>query len=683
MKKNILKALTILSIILPVFISCSDREETILANSGRTRSGIPINYSNYVAIGDGVTAGLQDNVWYKEAQDNSVAVIFSQKLQDVNLGAVIVNPSVTTQGTGVPDENGEVNRYSKGSWVVGEARILTEAVPSIVGTTADGSGFTNISVIKAKMEDLTKQNYSAENPYFSYFSSSDTASMLGEAKKAIPTFTTISVGKFDLLDYALNKGTNDALVLPSSATLENQVDVVASVFSTQQGGAVIGIDVINDLPYFNHVRNSINLEESTANAINEGIDSLVYGLITHVFDSIQVVTRPKAQDSIAINFLEPIMIDGWGGKLGVSSINACCGYDIPNRPVLPPSKPTYASCTTISTCTPIVDSIAYNIVFNGPYYSLPYEVSGVKTGTLAGRVAAISPSGRSDRNDYIFAEVDKQWVYSFENDSTTAMDSIMATDPLQVMVIEKTFTESIASLLLHFGEREALVNIIANQLFNVVLRNVEGELTPESLDAAIDNSLGEIGITVIDVLRNRKYFPEFVAGDNPLFVIDPSSPTRMRVLETGDKIMLPYANVYVDLRTFIKSIVSNGGLPGDFDPSNLLNLFPTIDQVYFYTTQQEVAEANRAYNLALSNAANSNRWAFVNVESISTKLITGYKQDGVTYTNEYRSGNFYSMDGHSYTSAANAIIVNEMIETLNTLYSSTIPKVTVKDYPGN
>ncbi|WP_281615430.1 hypothetical protein [Flammeovirga sp. SubArs3] len=690
MRYSLRSTIIILSTII-LSISCATKDENEnITDSGTTRIGTPISYSRFVALGDGVTAGLQDNVWYKEAQDNSVAGIFSQVISQNNLGPEIINPKVTTQGTGIPAEDStEAIRYSKGSWIMGEARILSENVPSIIGTTASGEGFTNISVIGAKFNDFTIPSYKTENPYFAYFSPSDTASMFGTVVNLDPTFTLISAGRRDILDYAIHKYTDQDLELPDASQLGIQLENMALPLSDQKGGAMIGIDFINEIPFFNHMRNSLELTEETATALNNGIDEIASGAIVFLLDSIRSsVTQPVAEEYLRDEFILPILVNGWDGELGIAAINTCNGYDMTepgiNKEQLPlkPSVDDYPS-----SCSYIQDTLAYNLVYNKTFYTTNWgrrvSVVTVPLAAPTARTQTALPANQQLIADYIFAGITRDWVTDFEADSASTVNAIMSSDPLEIMVIETAFKMSIDQLLMMFIDNDQVTGLISNQLYKIVLNNVEGTLTPESLEDAIDESIGTIVVALLDVLRGNQYFPEFVAGTNPFIVLDPTSPTRMRQLEVGDKIMLPYANVFADLRSLLTSIILNGGLPADFTVSTLLDLFPTADMVYDVNTQEEVAQAVQEYNLAISSAAKSVNWAYVDVASISTRLLTGYKQDGNTFTTEYRSGNFYSMDGLSYTSSANAIIVNELIDKLNTLYRSTLPKVKTNEYTRN
>lgn len=257
------------------------------------------DFSKYVAVGNSLTAGFSDNALFIAGQEASFpnmlasnfALVgggeFKIPLMADNLGGATIGGSADPNGDGVPD--------------IGNRLILAFAASGPAPTPIAGQGsteitnklsgpFNNMGIPGAKSYELLAPGYGslanlavgAANPYFVRFSSSETASVIGDAAGQGATFFTLWAGANDILLYATGGGTGtdqNGNLDPSSYARNDITDpnVFASVMNSMlqaltAGGAdgvVANLPNVTDIPYFTTVpHNPIPLDEATAAFLN-------------------------------------------------------------------------------------------------------------------------------------------------------------------------------------------------------------------------------------------------------------------------------------------------------------------------------------------------------------------------------------------------------------------------------
>lgn len=96
---------------------------------------------------------------------------------------------------------------------------------------------------------------------------------------------------------------------------------------------------------------------------------------------------------------------------------------------------------------------------------------------------------------------------------------------------------------------------------------------------------------------------------------------------------------------------------------------------------QNVKDATESYNTTIKQIANANGLAFVDANKIMKQLKNGgLTYGGATYTAEFVSGGFFSLDGVHPTTRGNAIMANEFIKAINNTYGANLPEVDVNSY---
>lgn len=247
--------------------------------------------SNYVAVGNSLTAGFADSALYITGQENSYPNImaqqfafagggaFTQPLMNDNLGGLLLNGTQITQ-----------NRFVLSVGASGPSPVVLEGTPTTEITTSATGPFNNMGVPGAKSFHLIAPGYGdvggvasgTANPYFARFATSASATVISDAVSLNPTFFTLWIGNNDILGYATSGGSGvDQLGNTNPATYaSNDITdpmVFAGAYSAQVDaltangakGALINIPDVTSIPFFTTVPlQSIPLDAGTASAIN-------------------------------------------------------------------------------------------------------------------------------------------------------------------------------------------------------------------------------------------------------------------------------------------------------------------------------------------------------------------------------------------------------------------------------
>lgn len=98
-------------------------------------------------------------------------------------------------------------------------------------------------------------------------------------------------------------------------------------------------------------------------------------------------------------------------------------------------------------------------------------------------------------------------------------------------------------------------------------------------------------------------------------------------------------------------------------------------------TREELVSVT-TYNKWLARIAKHNDIPIVDLYKLYKKINSGsyYSFDGVLINPTYPGGNFYSSDGIYPTALGQAVIANEVIQTLNSHYGLQIPNISISDF---
>lgn len=289
--KNTIK---IFALIIAVgLISCDPEFEQAIEDGGFYDSG-SADFSNYVAVGNSLTAGYADGALYITGQENSYPNImaeqfllvdggeFTQPLMDDNLGGLLLN------GTQITDNRLVLAADPMTGDPLGP--VILDGMPTTdIATSATGP-FNNMGVPGAKSFHLVADGYGnaagvpsgAANPYFARFATSDNANVIADAASMSPSFFSLWIGNNDILGYATSGGSgvdqtgnlDPATYGPADITDPNVFAAaysaqVAALTATASGGVLVNLPDVTSIPYFTTVpAQSIPLDAATAAQVN-------------------------------------------------------------------------------------------------------------------------------------------------------------------------------------------------------------------------------------------------------------------------------------------------------------------------------------------------------------------------------------------------------------------------------
>lgn len=270
--KNYIKYLGILAL---GIVSCEPEFENPIEEAGTYSSG-EADFSNYVALGNSLTAGYADNALYITGQENSYPNILAQKFSHVG-GGEFTQPLMADNAGGL---------LLGGNQIAGRRLVLAVGEDGSPGpvtytgqeTTTEvteklSGPYNNMGAPGAKSYHLVAPGYgdvagigTTANPYFARFASSAQTTVLEDALAQNPTFFSLWIGNNDVLGYATSGGvgtdqtgnpdvtsygSNDITDPTAFAGIYSQI--VGALAQNDTEGVLVNIPNVTDVPYFTTV----------------------------------------------------------------------------------------------------------------------------------------------------------------------------------------------------------------------------------------------------------------------------------------------------------------------------------------------------------------------------------------------------------------------------------------------
>ncbi|WP_298541640.1 G-D-S-L family lipolytic protein [uncultured Aquimarina sp.] len=266
--KNNIKYLAILALGL---VACEPEFDNPIDEAGVYSSG-EADFSNFVALGNSLTAGFADNALYITGQENSYPNILSQQFALVG-GGEFTQPLMADNVGGFA---GQTDRFPPRLVLAFDAEgnpgpsLYTGAAPSTDITTNLGVSFNNMGVPGARVYHLGFPGYGALNPYFGRFASEPNATVIGDAVAQNPTFFSLWIGNNDILGYATSGGVGldhnvtgnmdpstyspQGLDITNSGTFDSTYrQLIAALTANGAKGVVLNLPNVTTLPFFTTV----------------------------------------------------------------------------------------------------------------------------------------------------------------------------------------------------------------------------------------------------------------------------------------------------------------------------------------------------------------------------------------------------------------------------------------------
>ncbi len=290
-----MKNIKYLAVLALGLIACEAEVDNPIADGGYYTAG-NVDLSNYVAVGNSLTAGYADGALYTAGQENSYPNMmanrfaltgggsFTQPMVSDNLGGLLMG------GTQIQPTRFVLSGTSQSNL----APIRKAGTPSTDITNVLSGNFNNMGVPGAKSFHLLSDKYgnisefnpnpalNKANPYFIRFASSPSATIIGDAVAQNPTFFSLWIGNNDVLSFATSGGTGvDQTGNPDPSTYgPNDItdpgkfhDIYQTLLGqlTANGakGVVMNLPAVTTIPYFTTIPyNLIPMDAATAGAVN-------------------------------------------------------------------------------------------------------------------------------------------------------------------------------------------------------------------------------------------------------------------------------------------------------------------------------------------------------------------------------------------------------------------------------
>ncbi|PAU92996.1 hypothetical protein CK503_13810 [Aliifodinibius salipaludis] len=269
------------------------------------------DFSNYVAIGNSLTAGFMDGALYNMGQQYSLAALIHGQMQYAGASENFNQPDINSElgfNTSVnqPEGGPILGRYKLDTSIPGPSPTLGgEEITPYNGNTAELNNFGVPGILVGQL--LTPatggpQSDPAFNPFYQRFASAPGSSrILGDAIATQPSFFTLWIGNNDVLGYAISGASNPGL-LTSRSDFNSQYNNVINqlMINTSANGVVVNIPNLLAVPYFQAVNwNVISFDTSdpedqaTVNSLNENFSQ--YNQALDQFASQDVITESEAE----------------------------------------------------------------------------------------------------------------------------------------------------------------------------------------------------------------------------------------------------------------------------------------------------------------------------------------------------------------------------------------------------
>ena len=314
-------------------VSCEPEFENAVTDEGFYDAG-DADFSNYVALGNSLTAGYADGALYMSGQKDSYPNIMAQQFSFVG-GGDFTQPLTSDDLGGL---------LLGGQQILGNRLVLSadengnpfpaplDGMPTTDVVSSETGPFNNMGVPGAKSYHLVTPGYGSvagvangtANPWYARFATSESSTVLADAASLNPSFFSLWIGNNDILGYATSggSGVDQTGNLDPSTYGGNDItdpNVFAAAYSAQvdalvAGGAkgvLLNIPDVTSIPYFTTVpAQSIPLDAATAGAVNAQF-ALYNGALGQLVAGGFISAEEAAIR--AINFVEginyPIMTD--------------------------------------------------------------------------------------------------------------------------------------------------------------------------------------------------------------------------------------------------------------------------------------------------------------------------------------------------------------------------------------
>lgn len=239
------------------------------------------DFSKYVALGNSLTSGFRDGALYTSGQNESYPQMIAKQMQLAGGAATFKQPMMADDLGGIPTA-GLPNKLVLAvtpSGSLSPAPAAGQGATTLANIYAQGP-FQNMGIPGAKSYHLLAPGYGnaanlpagMANPYFVRFSSSSSATVLGDAMSQQPTFFSLWIGNNDVLGYSSSGGDGTNPITPAQTFKDAYSALVNTLTSGGAKGVVANIPNVTSIPFFKTVPyNPVPLDAASVSQLNSQV----------------------------------------------------------------------------------------------------------------------------------------------------------------------------------------------------------------------------------------------------------------------------------------------------------------------------------------------------------------------------------------------------------------------------
>lgn len=362
-----------------------------------------LNFSNYVAVGNSLTAGYADGSLYRSGQQNSYPVMLSDQFS--LFGATNFKVPFMPGEYGYPSPKLVLGYTTDCKGVTSLSPVPYSGVADTAGSNTNISAqgpFNNFGIPGIRAVDYLSAGYaviasSLGAPYAARIFSDPYARPLDELKRNNPTFFTLWLGSNDVLGYATSGGEGSPIPnhpnnISSFANFRDGWDSTFAVLLRNGAkGVVMNIPDVTSIPFFTTVpANGLPLDTSSAAQLNAAYAGS--GMTFHTgnnFFVIQDVSSPIGRRQIKSDELilltlpqDSVKCAGWGTLKPIPQKYVLTTQEIQNIVTATNAFNQHIADMAVAKKIPLVDMNAYlktissGIMFNGVNFNTKFVTGG-------------------------------------------------------------------------------------------------------------------------------------------------------------------------------------------------------------------------------------------------------------------------------------------------------------------
>ena len=239
MKKKLLNISVLLLSVL-VLINCEDRSS--LVNSDILDTG-GADFTNFVSIGNSLTAGFQNNGLYESSQNYSYGMLIAKQVSTTYEQPIYSDP-------GTPGRL-EINGFtSEGLPIITPNTSSGELTNSNYTRAYNNLGIPGIVLADVLLTESSPSEYSGSNPLIDAVLRGQ-GTVLDQALSKNPTMTTVWIGNNDILGYATSGGTLPYTPVANFTTLYG--NLIGGLAASGTEVVAANIPDVQNIPFFTTV----------------------------------------------------------------------------------------------------------------------------------------------------------------------------------------------------------------------------------------------------------------------------------------------------------------------------------------------------------------------------------------------------------------------------------------------